>query len=64
MGRHDIRLRRNKMTSRRIGSHKNYQEILSRHKGQPKKKVGRGIIFAVVILILVVVTFYIFSKLN
>lgn len=38
MGRHEIRLRRNKMTSRRIESHKNYYEVLKRHQRTSRMK--------------------------
>lgn len=43
MGRHEIRLRRKNMTSRMIERHKNYYEIMRRHKrqGQRNKLIRR-----------------------
>ncbi|MGD1958244.1 MAG: hypothetical protein ACFB2Y_05290 [Fulvivirga sp.] len=32
MGRHEIRLRRYKMTSRRIEGHKNYYDVMKKHQ--------------------------------
>ena len=38
MGRNDIRLRRNKISSRRIDRYRNYGELMSRHEQNQKIK--------------------------
>ena len=59
MGRHEIRLRRQKMTSRRIESHKNYYEVLKRHeKSNKTRKVARLILMLLAFILLVAMTYY------
>jgi large-conductance mechanosensitive channel len=38
MGRNDIRLRRNRISAGNIARHRNYSELLSRHKREQKLK--------------------------
>lgn len=38
MGRHEIRLRRQRMTSRRIDGHKNFTDVLQEHERTSKTK--------------------------
>ncbi|UII28074.1 hypothetical protein LVD15_06510 [Fulvivirga maritima] len=59
MGRHEIRLRRKKMTSRRIESHKNYHDILKQHeKSSGGKRVVRLIIYVLILLGLLLVAYF------
>ncbi|MEM6816834.1 MAG: hypothetical protein AAF600_21005 [Bacteroidota bacterium] len=45
MGRHEIRLRRHKMTSRRIEGHKNYYDVMKKHqRGNRMKRLIRIIV--------------------
>lgn len=51
MGRHEIRLRRKKMTSRRIESHKNYYDLLKKHERSSMwKRVVKMILYIILIL--------------
>lgn len=54
MGRHEIRLRRKRMTSRRIESHKNYYDVLRKHQRTNRiKKVFKLLILLVFFLALI-----------
>ena len=60
MGRNEIRLRRNRMSSGRIAQHRNYGDIMARHERDQKiRRIARVftyfIIIAVIILLFYVV---------
>lgn len=57
MGRHEIRLRRKKMTSRRIEGHKNYYDVLRKHKRSSRLKK----LFKLIILLLFFLALIFFS---
>lgn len=51
MGRHEIRLRRKKMTSRRIESHKNYYDLLKKHERSDMwKRIVKMILYIIILL--------------
>ncbi|MBL3654718.1 hypothetical protein [Fulvivirga sediminis] len=59
MSRHEIRLRRKKMTSRRIESHKNYHDILKQHeKSSVGKRVVRLIIYVLILIGLLLIAYF------
>ena len=62
MGRHEIRLRRQKMTSRRIEAHKNYYEVLKRHERSNKMRKLIRLILALIAFILLMSVVYFIAK--
>lgn len=56
MGRHEIRLRRKRMTSRRIESHKNYYDVLRKH--QRTSRMKRLIKLIVLLIFFVALIFF------
>lgn len=65
MGRHDIRLRRKRMTSRRIESHKNYYEVMRRHQKTSRlKKVFKLLILLIFFLALIFFSYSLLTKVN
>ena len=63
MGRHEIRLRRQKMTSRRIESHKNYYEVLKRHERSIKTRKMVRLVLLLLAFILLISMVYFTAKL-
>lgn len=58
MGRNDIRLRRQMMSSGRIARHRNYGEIMARHERDVKvKRVIRVFVYFLIIAIIVLLYF-------
>lgn len=58
MGRNEIRLRRNMMSSGRIAQHRNYGEVMARHERDQKiKRVVRVFVYFLIIAILVILYF-------
>jgi len=56
MGKHEIRLRRHRMTARGIDRYRNYNTIVKRHEqDQRVKKIVRIFIFFAIALILILV---------
>ncbi|MEP2773077.1 MAG: hypothetical protein ABJH05_13080 [Fulvivirga sp.] len=65
MGRHDIRLRRKRMTSRRIESHKNYYEVMRRHQKTSRlKKVFKLLILLIFFLALIFFSYSLLTKVS
>lgn len=61
MGRNDIRLRRNKISSRRIDRYRNYGELMTRHEQNQKiKRLSKVFIYFLLILFLGIVLFLVF----
>lgn len=58
MGRHEIRFRRQRMTSRRMERHKNYQEILSQHKSRRRVRIARLVLYILAFLVLMLVLLF------
>lgn len=65
MGRHEIRLRRKKMTSRRIESHKDYYDLLKRHE---RSSLGRRllkiVIYIIIFMGIVMLGYFALRKIN
>ena len=59
MGRHEIRLRRHKMTSRRIEGHKNYYDVMKKHQrgSRTRRLLKLVLLFLFFVLLLGVVYF-------
>jgi hypothetical protein len=56
MGRNEIRLRRQKMSSGRIAQHRNYGELMARHERDTKiRRVVRVFLYFLIILFLLVI---------
>ncbi len=52
MGKHEIRLRRKSMTSRRIERHKNYAQLMDKHhKSKRLKRVVQWLIYIFIFLV-------------
>lgn len=64
MGRHEIRFRRQQMTSRRMERHKNYQDILDQHQSQRKTRWVRIILYIIAFLVLVFLLIFGLGQLN
>ena len=65
MGRHDIRLRRKRMTSRRIESHKNYYEVMRRHQKTSRlKKVFKLVVLLIFFLALIFFSYSLLTKVS
>lgn len=62
MGRHDIRLRRHRMTSRRIEGYKDYSALLEQHKNSRLKRLIKMIFLLLFFVALSLFTYYIVSK--
>ena len=61
MGRNDIRLRRNKISSRRIDRYRNYGELMSRHEQNQKiKRLTKIYIYFLLTLFLGIILFLVF----
>ena len=59
MGRHEIRLRRHKMTSRRIEGHKNFYDVMKKHQrgSRTRRLLKLVLLFLFFVLLLGVVYF-------
>lgn len=59
MGRNEIRLRRQKMSSGRIAQHRNYADVMARHERDIKlKRVVRAFVYFLVIAFLLILFFF------
>jgi hypothetical protein len=59
MGRNEIRLRRQRMSSGRIAQHRNYGDIMARHERELKiKRITRIFIYFIIIAVLILVFFF------
>lgn len=65
MGNHEIRLRRKTMTSRNIERHKNYYEIMRRHRKRlHSRRLTKTLIYILFILGLAVIFYFAMEKLE
>lgn len=65
MGKHEIRLRRKNMTSRRIEGYKNYYEIMRRHKkSMHNKRLGKSLLYILFVLGLALILYFAFYKIE
>ena len=64
MGRHEIRLRRNRMTSRRMERHKNYQDILRQHRRQQRGRFVRILVYLLALLALLLVIYMVLHRIG
>ncbi len=56
MGRNEIRLRRNRISSGRIAQHRNYGDIMARHERDQKiKRIARIFTYFLIILVIILV---------
>ena len=63
MGRHEIRLRRKTMTSRRIERHKNYAGLMAQHKKtQRNRTIMRWVLFVLLILISLMIVLFVVER--
>ncbi len=63
MGRHEIKLRRHRMTSGRIEGFRNYHEVLERHKKASRmRKVFKLLFFLLFFIMLLLMTFFLVTK--
>lgn len=63
MGRHEIRLRRQMMTSRRIQRHKNYAGLLEQHrKLQRNRSIMRWVVYVLLFLVSMLLVYYVINK--
>ena len=59
MGRHEIRLRRKMMTSRRIEKHKNYAGLMDQHRRLKRtRSIVRWVVLALIFLMSLMVIYY------
>ena len=65
MGRHEIRLRRHRMTSRRIEGHKNYYDVLRRHKRTNRlKRLFKLLVLLIFFLALIFFSYSLLTKVD
>ncbi len=65
MGRHEIRLRRKRMTSRRIQSHKDYRMLMEKHRRSSRgKKLLRSVIYILILLSMLLLIYFGVQKLT
>jgi len=65
MGRHDIRLRRHRMTSRRIEGHKNYYGVLKKHQRSNRlKRLFKLLILLIFFLSLIFFSYTLLTKIE
>ena len=63
MGKHEIRLRRKMMTSRRIERHKNYAGLMEQHhKTQRNRTIIRWVVYVLVFLMSMMLIFFAVDK--
>jgi hypothetical protein len=63
MGRHEIKLRRHKMTSGRIEGFRNYHDVLERHRRAGRmRKVFKLTLFLLFFIVLLLASYFFFSK--
>jgi len=56
MGRNEIRLRRQRMSSGRIAQHRNYGDIMARHERDIKlRRISRVFIYFIIIAVLILI---------
>jgi len=56
MGRNEIRLRRNRMSSGRIAQHRNYGDIMARHERDQKiRRIARIFTYFIIILVIILI---------
>lgn len=61
MGRNEIRLRRNQMSTGRIARHRNYSKLLEQHDREMKiKRIARTFTYFLVILFIIILLVIIF----
>lgn len=64
MGRHEIRLRRQRMTSRRIEGHKDYRALLDQHNKKSRRgRLLRSLIYVIIVLVLALLILFSLKKL-
>lgn len=62
MGKHEIRLRRKSMSSRRIERHKNYAQLMDKHhKSKRLKRIVQWLIYVFIILMMLFGLYYTLS---
>jgi len=60
MGRNEIRLRRQRMSSGRIAQHRNYGDIMARHERDIKlKRISRAFIYFLIIAALILIFLFV-----
>jgi pilus assembly protein TadC len=60
MGRNEIRLRRQRMSSGRIAQHRNYGDIMARHERDIKlRRISRIFIYFIIIAVLIVLFMFV-----
>ena len=62
MGRHDIRLRRHRMTSRRIEGYKDYSALMDQHRSSRLKRLIKMIFLLLFFIALSLFTYYVVTK--
>lgn len=63
MGKHEIRLRRKSMTSRRIERHKNYAQLMDKHhRSKRLKRIVQWLIYVFIFLLGLFVVYYSVSR--
>ena len=56
MGRNEIRLRRQKMSSGRIAQHRNYTQLMERHERDVRlRRITRTVIYFLIVLALLII---------
>jgi len=60
MGRNEIRLRRQRISSGRIAQHRNYGDIMARHERDVKlKRITRVFLYFLIIAVLLIIFFFV-----
>ena len=60
MGRNEIRLRRQRISSGRIAQHRNYGDIMARHERDVKiKRITRVFLYFIIIAVLLIIFFFV-----
>lgn len=62
MGRHEIRLRRHRMTSRRIEGHKNYYDVMKKHQRGSRLKRLLKLVLLFLFFVLLMGSVYFITK--
>jgi hypothetical protein len=61
MGRNEIRLRRQRMSSGKIAQHRNYAEVMRQHEHDVKfKRIFRVFVYFLIILVLIILLVIVF----
>ena len=62
MSRHDIRIRRERMSHGNIHRHKNYRELLNKHRKRSRMRIIQTVVLLIILLALTGISYFFISR--